>query len=133
MITISLLHPTQLVPIQNWSFESESLSLIRIGRSSDNDVVIYSAVVSRHHLELWKEDSHWTLINFGANGTYLNNEPIIQVSVVDKMIIRLGNSGPKVQIFTKEVSRKIETNLSKINSKNYGITRDISQTKTEFE
>ncbi|NEN92511.1 MAG: FHA domain-containing protein, partial [Okeania sp. SIO3H1] len=65
MITLALLHPTQLVPIQHWSFESKSL--IHIGRASDNDVIIYSAVVSRHHAELWQNSSGWMMINFGAN------------------------------------------------------------------
>ncbi|MBD0314151.1 MAG: FHA domain-containing protein, partial [Microcoleus sp. T3-bin5] len=36
--------------------------------------------------------------NFGANGTYVDDRPIAQVSVVDGMTIRLGNSGPKIRI-----------------------------------
>ena len=96
MITLTLMHPTQSVPVQSWTFESESV--IRIGRANDNDVVIYSAVVSRHHVELWKDPTGWEIINFGANGTYVNGEPIVQVSVEDGIIIRLGNSGPKLQV-----------------------------------
>ena len=90
------MHPTQSLPVQSWTFESESV--IRIGRANDNDVIIYSAVVSRHHVELWKDPSGWEIINFGANGTYVNGEPIVQVSVEDGMIVRLGNSGPKLQV-----------------------------------
>ncbi|MGB3511769.1 MAG: FHA domain-containing protein [Microcoleaceae cyanobacterium] len=145
MITISLLHPTQSVSIQHWSFESESL--VRIGRASDNDVVIYSAVVSRHHVELWQDDSSWIIINFGANGTYVNNEPIIQVSVVDKMMIRLGNSGPKLKIVMEEVASNFleknqnlshkeltlipESNLPKIKGKDSSNSQDM--TRTEFD
>lgn len=94
------MHPTQSVPVQSWTFESESV--IRIGRANDNDVVIYSAVVSRHHVELWKDPSGWEIINFGANGTYVNGEPIVQVAVEDGTIVRLGNSGPKLQVTISE-------------------------------
>ncbi|MEG4073335.1 FHA domain-containing protein [Microcoleus sp. Pol14C2] len=96
MITLTLLHPIQSVPVQSWCFESEPV--VRIGRSNDNDVIIYSAVVSRHHVELWNHANGWEIINFGANGTYVDDRPIAQVSVVDGMTIRLGNSGPKIRI-----------------------------------
>ena len=96
MITLTLLHPIQSVPVQSWCFESESV--VRIGRSNDNDVIIYSAVVSRHHVELWNQTYGWEIINFGANGTYLDDKPIAQVSVADGVTIRLGNSGPKIRI-----------------------------------
>ena len=96
MITLTLLHPIQSVPVQSWCFESEPV--VRIGRSNDNDVIIYSAVVSRHHVELWNHANGWEIINFGANGTYVDDRPIAQVSAVDGMTIRLGNSGPKIRI-----------------------------------
>jgi len=96
VITLTLLHPLQSVPVQSWCFESEPV--VRIGRSNDNDVIIYSAVVSRHHVELWNHANGWEIINFGANGTYVDDRPIAQVSVVDGMTIRLGNSGPKIKI-----------------------------------
>lgn len=96
MITLTLLHPIQSVAVQSWCFESEPV--VRIGRSNDNDVIIYSAVVSRHHVELWNHPYGWEIINFGANGTYVDDRPIAQVSVVDGMTIRLGNSGPKIRI-----------------------------------
>ncbi len=96
MITLTLLHPIQSVPVQSWCFESESV--VRIGRSNDNDVIIYSAVVSRHHIELWNNPLGWEIINFGANGTYIDDQLIAQVLVVDGMTIRLGNSGPSIRI-----------------------------------
>lgn len=96
VITLTLLHPIQSVPVQSWCFESESV--VRIGRSNDNDVIIYSAVVSRHHVELWHNPAGWEIINFGANGTYVDDKPIAQVPVADGMTIRLGNSGPKIRI-----------------------------------
>jgi len=96
VITLTLLHPIQSVPVQSWCFESESV--VRVGRSNDNDVIIYSAVVSRHHVELWSNPFGWEIINFGANGTYIDDQSITQVLVVDGMTIRLGNSGPSIRI-----------------------------------
>lgn len=67
-ITLTLLLPGKSVAVQSWTFESEQT--IRVGRAADNDVVLYSAVVSRHHLELRREEEAWVAINLGANGTY---------------------------------------------------------------
>lgn len=72
--------------------------MIRIGRSTDNHVILYSAVVSRHHVEIRRTDSGWEIVNLGANGTYLDGKRITQVPVEDGVIIRLARSGPNVQI-----------------------------------
>ncbi|HEY9650103.1 MAG TPA: FHA domain-containing protein [Coleofasciculaceae cyanobacterium] len=104
MITLTLLHPLQSVPVQSWPFESESL--IRIGRSTDNEVILYSAVVSRHHVELRRNDSGWEIVSLGANGTYIDGKRITQMPVEDGMIIRLASSGPKIQIHLDEESSK---------------------------
>lgn len=97
MITLTLLHPIQSVPVQSWTFESESV--IRIGRSTNNDVVLYSAVVSRRHVEVKRSQTgSWEVLNLGANGTYIDGKRINKTAVVDGMIIRLASSGPKIQI-----------------------------------
>ena len=100
MITLTLLHPSHSTPVQSWTFGTEQV--IRIGRSKDNDVVLYSAVVSRNHVELWNNDNGWEIISFGANGTYVNNEVITQVKVEDGLIFRLGSSGPKIQVWLEK-------------------------------
>ena len=105
VITLTLLHPLQDTPVQNWTFEKEPV--IRIGRSTDNNVILYSAVVSRHHVELRREgDYKWELRNIGTNGTYLDGKRITQVSVVDGSVIRLARSGPKIKI---SIGAKTET------------------------
>jgi serine/threonine-protein kinase len=86
----------QSIPVQSWNFEHESV--IRIGRSTDNHVILYSAVVSRHHVEIRKSDTGWDIVNLGANGTYLDGRRITQVPVEDGVVIRLARSGPNVQI-----------------------------------
>ncbi len=96
VITLTLLHPLQSVPVQSWPFETESL--IRIGRSTDNEVILYSAVVSRHHVELRRKGSDWEIVSLGANGTYIDGKRITQMPVVDGMIVRLASSGPQIQI-----------------------------------
>lgn len=96
MITLTLLHPLKPIPVQVWNFEHESV--IRIGRSTDNQVILYSAVVSRHHVELRRVGANWEIVNLGTNGTYLDGKRITQVPVVDGAIIRLARSGPNIQI-----------------------------------
>jgi pSer/pThr/pTyr-binding forkhead associated (FHA) protein len=96
VITLVLLNPSKQTPIQTWTFNSEPV--VRIGRSRSNDVVISSAIVSRHHVELWRNDQQWEVVSFGANGTYVEGDRIHQVPVVDGMIIHLGNSGPQLRL-----------------------------------
>lgn len=103
MITLSLLHPLHKTPVQSWSFDQESV--IRIGRSTDNNVVLYSAVVSRHHVEIHRTDSGWEVKSIGTNGTYLDGRRITEVSVEDGIVIRLARSGPNIQIHMSEEKR----------------------------
>ncbi len=106
MITLILLHPLQSVPVQSWTFKTESL--IRIGRSTDNNVVLYSAVVSRRHVEIKNGDEGWEVINLGANGTYIDGKRITITLVEDTMIIRLASSGPKIQIRLDSVEAALD-------------------------
>ncbi len=96
MITLILLHPLQSIPVQNWTFGAESV--VRVGRSTDNDVVLYSAVVSRHHVELRQDGDQWKVVNLGTNGTYIDGKRVDECDAKDGLIIRLASSGPKIQI-----------------------------------
>ncbi|MEL7493082.1 MAG: FHA domain-containing protein [Cyanobacteria bacterium J06554_11] len=96
VIILSLLHPIDKTPVQSWSFEEEPV--VRIGRSVNNDVVLYSAVVSRHHVELRRTEDGWTIHNIGTNGTYLAGQRIDSKPVQDGLVIRLARSGPNIQI-----------------------------------
>ncbi|MFM7794903.1 MAG: FHA domain-containing protein, partial [Microcystis panniformis] len=98
MITLTLLHPSQATPLQHWQFDNDQ-STILIGRALDNHVVLYSAVVSKRHLEIRHNNrDDWELENLGANGTFLNGKPIEKTTVVDGMVVRLAASGPQIQI-----------------------------------
>ena len=104
MITLTLLHPLQSVAVQSWEFNDEAS--IKIGRASDNEVVLYSAVVSRHHVEIKKSGAEeWEVVNVGSNGTYIDGKRVEQTKAIDGMIVRLAKSGPKILI-------KIESNDS---------------------
>jgi pSer/pThr/pTyr-binding forkhead associated (FHA) protein len=96
VITLSLLRPLESTPAQSWTFEDEPV--IRIGRAADNHVVLYSAVVSRRHVEVRRVDGSWEIVSLGANGTYVDEELIVQVPVIDGVVIRLARSGPQIQI-----------------------------------
>lgn len=96
MITLTLLHPLQAIPVQSWTFEKSTT--IKIGRSTDNEVVLYSAVVSRHHVEIKHTGKGWEVKNLGSNGTYLEGRKQNSFPVEDGMVIRLASSGPKIQI-----------------------------------
>ncbi|PPT08523.1 hypothetical protein CKA32_002685 [Geitlerinema sp. FC II] len=91
-----MLHPHQLLPLKRWTFDRETV--VRVGRAPDNHVVLYSAVVSRHHLELRYEDRHWMMVNLGTNGTYLDDKLIATKQVEDGAIVRLARTGPKLQV-----------------------------------
>jgi eukaryotic-like serine/threonine-protein kinase len=96
VITLVLLHPLQGTPVQTWTFQDESV--IRLGRAHDNNVVLLSAVVSRHHVEVKRNGNEWEVINLGTNGTYIEGKRVDKVTVEDGMTIRLARSGPKIQI-----------------------------------
>ena len=96
MITLTLLHPLQPVPVQSWTFQDEKK--IRIGRATKNEVVLYSAVVSRHHVEIQKVEQNWEVVNIGANGTYIDGKRVEHTPAKDGMIFRLASSGPKILI-----------------------------------
>jgi eukaryotic-like serine/threonine-protein kinase len=96
VLTVTLLHPVQSTPVQSWTFEQESV--VRIGRAMDNQVVLYSAVVSRHHVELRNTNGQWEVVNLGTNGTYLDGKRVNQAPLEDGGIIRLARSGPNLQV-----------------------------------
>lgn len=109
MITLTLLHPLKQIALQNWNFQAHE-SIIRIGRSTDNQVILYSAVVSRHHVELRRTGNSWEVINLGTNGTYLDGKRVTQMEIADGAVIRLARSGPNLRIRIGSEAMKEEPN-----------------------
>lgn len=112
MITLSLLHPLNKTPIQHWTFEEQDV--IRIGRSTDNDVVLYSAVVSRHHLEIHKGAAGWAIQSLGTNGTYLDGKRIQNVVAEDGLVVRLARSGPNLQITIEQPEKSSAASIKEL-------------------
>lgn len=111
MITLTLLHPLQSVAVQSWSFHDESS--IKIGRATNNEVVLYSAVVSRHHVEVRKSgEDEWEVVNLGSNGTYIDGQRVEQTKALDGMIFRLASSGPKILIKIEASSGQDRSNAN---------------------
>lgn len=123
MITLHLLHPTEKTPMQKWSFASEPI--IRIGRVEDNHVILYSSVVSRHHAELRQQLRYWELVGLGANGTFINGEKISQTKIANGTIIRLANSGPRIQIFFDSAEENV------VNDQNVPESQPIPKPKSD--
>ncbi len=110
---LTLLDPEQNTPLQQWSFESESI--VRIGRSPENHIVLPNALVSRQHLELQRiksgVSSQWYIVNSGTNGTFVNGMPLSQGWISDGALIQLARGGPLLhfQVTTIELGGKIGT------------------------
>lgn len=96
MITLTLLHPVQGTAVQSWTFNQNQT--VRIGRAVDNEVVLYSAVVSRYHVELRHENGCWFVHNLGVNGTFFEGQKIESQKLEDGQTIRLARSGPNIQV-----------------------------------
>jgi pSer/pThr/pTyr-binding forkhead associated (FHA) protein len=115
VITLTLLHPIQSTPVQSWTFERDAV--IRIGRSTDNQVVLYSAVVSRHHVELRQVGEEWEVVSLGANGTYIDGKRVVRLPVQDGLTFRLARSGPNLQVHLgSQPSGKIPAKPSDVGS-----------------
>lgn len=130
MITLSLLHPLNKNPVQHWTFEDESV--IRIGRSTENDVVLYSAVVSRHHVELCRTETGWEIRNLGTNGTYLEGKRVSQAPAKDGIVIRLARSGPNIQINLGEDSSETIKALMRLRAETASLQGKEAHTPSTF-
>jgi hypothetical protein len=66
---------------------------IRIGRQSDNDLVVVDPGVSRHHAEVINENGSCTLHDLGStNGTYVNGSVVTEHALRDGDRISLGST-----------------------------------------
>jgi serine/threonine protein kinase, bacterial len=109
MVTLTLLEPQQKTPLQQWHFQTETV--IRIGRSAENDIVLSDSLVSRHHLELRKigltqsgnaGDGSWQVTSKGTNGTFLNGVLVTQTLVPHNSLLQLAQGGPLLKFQTHE-------------------------------
>lgn len=114
VVTLTLLHPKNSASLEEWQFEKESI--IRIGRSPENNVVLTDSRVSRHHLELRLVEisasrignsltsTAWRLINLGTNGTFLDGILVSQAWLRNGSLIQLAQGGPKLKFLIQTTS-----------------------------
>jgi Inner membrane component of T3SS, cytoplasmic domain len=66
-------------------------SMVRVGRSQDNDLVLYDLNVSRHHFDIvWRDTGYFLQDGGSQNGTKVNGEPAVEVALQDGDRIQLG-------------------------------------------
>jgi len=72
-----------------------------VGRGQACDVQIDSDMVSRRHLRIYPHGNVWCVQDLNsANGTYLNMRRIVQAELADRASLRLGTSGPYIELET---------------------------------
>ena len=67
---------------------------LRIGRTSDNDLVLSDLSISRHHAELRKTgDGKYQIVDLGShNGTFVNGQQVTSATVTEKDIVGIGHA-----------------------------------------
>lgn len=105
VITLTLLDFPANVPLQEWSFDRQTP--IRVGRATDNDVVIDNALVSRYHLEIIPGNlsQSWQVVNQGVNGTFLNEVLISRSPLPEEGFLQLAKDGPVLQFKTPTIPK----------------------------
>ena len=74
---------------------------VRIGRSSENDVVVNDPTVSRRHAQLSWEAAGWVWQNAGQAPTFLAGQPVAQFAVGQQVDVCLASpQGPALRLAT---------------------------------
>ena len=76
-------------------------TIVRIGRSSENDIVVNEPTVSRRHAQLSFEASGWVWQNSGQAPTFVAGQPVAQFAVGQQVDVCLASpQGPSLQLAT---------------------------------
>jgi len=102
VLTLHLLDTAQGFPIQTWTFLLRPE--VRIGRATDNDVVITHPYVSRYHVRLLWREGGWELFNSGSHGTLLRGERVTRARLAEADEVRLGPLGPTLRFHCAEIA-----------------------------
>ena len=67
---------------------------LRIGRTSDNDLVLSDLSISRRHAELRKtSDGTYQIVDLGShNGTFVNGQRVTSATLTEKDIVGIGHA-----------------------------------------
>ena len=109
-ITLHLIDLAKGRTMQTWRFRKESL--VRIGRSDQNEVVISDPYASRFHCELRFQGEHWDLVNLGRYGTLVRGERVETMTIDHGTVFQLGSTGPSFRFETfHEISGSDTTSM----------------------
>jgi RsiW-degrading membrane proteinase PrsW (M82 family) len=76
-------------------------TIVRIGRSSENDIVVNEPTVSRRHAQLSFQASGWVWQNSGQAPTFLAGQPVAQFAVGRQVDVCLASpQGPALHLAT---------------------------------
>ena len=65
---------------------------VHLGRTQDNDIMLYDSLVSRHHAHITFEKKHYFVIDLDTpNGTFINKTRIRNQRLHHGDVIELGN------------------------------------------
>lgn len=92
LLLLELLDADRSRSVQRWVFKLQPV--VRIGRASDNDVVVGNPVVSRLHAELRWRDDGWELVSVGRHGTCVSGNWVAQARLEEGSVFQLGVNGP---------------------------------------
>src|SRR5579872_2111122 len=69
-----------------------NLGVNRFGRIPGNDFIIEHATISSKHCEIALSDGQVTVRDCGStNGTFLNDQPVMEATLAEGQILRLGD------------------------------------------
>ena len=71
--------------------------LFRIGAHETNDLVLADETVSQHHLELTVAPDGYRVVDLSSsNGTFLGPVRVSDITIVEPLVLHLGNSSIRV-------------------------------------
>ncbi len=119
--------------MQTWRFRTESL--VRIGRSEQNEVVIGDPYASRFHCELRFQGEHWDLVNLGRHGTMVRGERVETMTIDHGTVFQLGPTGPSFRFETgHEIPSSQATSIySGVPAMGEGLRIDEANTEEQVE
>jgi len=80
-------------PDMGFKFRIKPTAVTRIGRETDNDVVLDDQATSRRHAQIQFQDGKYVLTDLGsANGTLLNDQRVTERTLSDGDVIRIGQN-----------------------------------------
>jgi membrane-bound lytic murein transglycosylase D len=85
----------------------------RIGRDEECEICIKSEYVSRTHAKVTFADGRWWVHDLNSsNGVYLADHRVERAPITEKMVIRLGISGPEVTLEIVNSQKNVAPPLS---------------------